>query len=91
MLAPEDLNAEWFTAVLQRRYPGVCVTEAVVTRAHEWTNVHAHVTLAYASTSTPAPERVFVKLPLPTRQRRERWAPAEWVPRKRFSIPTSRR
>ena len=52
MLAPEDLNAEWFTAVLQRRYPGVCVTEAVVTRAHEWTNVHAHVTLAYASTST---------------------------------------
>ncbi len=63
MLAPEDLNAEWFTAVLQRRYPGVCVTDAEVTRAHEWTNVHAHVTLAYASASTPAPERVFVKLP----------------------------
>lgn len=62
MLAPPDLDAAWFTRVLQPRYPGIAVTAAERTRVDEWTNVHVRVALTHDGTSG-APDHVFVKLP----------------------------
>jgi aminoglycoside phosphotransferase (APT) family kinase protein len=63
VLTPADLDAAWFTDVLQARYPGTRVDAAAQTRVHEWTNVHVTVSLSYDRDPHGAPGRVFVKLP----------------------------
>jgi hypothetical protein len=63
VLTPDDLDAGWFTDVLQARYPGTRVASAERTRVHEWTNLHVHVSLSYDENPAGAPERVFIKLP----------------------------
>lgn len=71
MPTPADLDAAWFTEILQARYPGVEVAAAEATRVDEWTNVHVRVALAYAGDAPGAPDRVFVKLP-PADERKAR-------------------
>jgi len=63
MLTPDDLDASWFTGILQARYPETRVAAVDRTRVDEWINVHVRVSLTYEGDPRGAPDRVFVKLP----------------------------
>ena len=66
----DDLTADWFTAVLRPRSPGVVVTGAEVIDAHSGTTGRARVRLEYAESESDLPNTLFVKLaPFHPRQR----------------------
>jgi hypothetical protein len=62
-LAPEELDAAWLTAALQRRYPGAEVTDVGIARVDEVTNTHVRLDLAYEPGAHDLPARMFGKLP----------------------------
>jgi hypothetical protein len=64
----DDIDANWLTAALAPRHPGVSVTDVEVIDRHELTNAHAMLRVTYA-TAAGAPETMFCKL-APTDERR---------------------
>lgn len=64
----DDIDANWLTAALTPRHPGVSVTGVEVVDRHELTNAHAMLRVTYAE-AAGAPETMFCKL-APTDDRR---------------------
>lgn len=67
-LSADDIDADWLTAALAPRHPGVSVTDVEVIERHALTNAHAVLRVTYAE-AAGAPETMFCKL-APTDERR---------------------
>ncbi len=57
----DAVTPEWLTTALQKRFPGVAVTDIEVLARHEETNAHARLGITYAQ-ACDAPETMFCKV-----------------------------
>ena len=67
---PEAIDADWLTAVLAERFPGVRVASIDIVETHELTNLHARLRVTYHEPAG-APTAMFCKLPPLDPARRE--------------------
>ncbi len=69
-LTPDQIDADWLTAAMAPRHPGIRVSGVEVTEIHEVTNTHVRLDLRYDEPAG-APARMFAKLPPLDPARRE--------------------